>query len=144
MKERQWVLGLLLLSCFLTAGQGTADVIEERRALMREIADDLRAIWDGLAQGEVGFVERGAERIAAKAARMPGLFPPGSFHPPSRAEPVIRQDFHTFQILAADLKGAAEEVAALARQATLGEVQEQVPRLVQTCRQCHRSYIQPY
>ena len=103
MKGGPWVSELLLVSSLLTAGQGASEVIQERRALMQEMAEDLQAIWDGLAQGEGGLVERGAQRIAAMAARMSGLFPPGSFHPPSRAEPVIREEFRAFETLAADL-----------------------------------------
>jgi len=143
-RERGWILGHLLLFSFLIVGQGSAGVIDERQALMRAIGDDLQAIWDGLARGDGGAVEQGAKRIAAQAAHVSVLFPPDSFHPPSRAEPAIREDFHAFEDLALQLKEAAQDLAASARDATLAEVQPHLTRLVRTCRQCHRSYIEPY
>ena len=144
MKEPWWVFGLLLVSGFLTAAQGTAGVIDERRALMLAIASDLQKIWVGLAQQDRGVVEKGAERIAAQAARVPTLFPPESFHPPSRAQPAIRTEFRTFEAMAVNLKKTAQDVAVSARKDSLEEVHPYLERLVQACRQCHRSYIRPY
>ncbi|MFQ5801772.1 MAG: c-type cytochrome [Candidatus Methylomirabilales bacterium] len=144
MRERGWILGHLVIFSFLIVGQGSAGVIDERQALMRAIGDDLQAIWDGLARGDGGAVEQGAKRIAAQAARVSVLFPPDSFHPPSRAEPAIREEFRAFEDLVLQLKEAAQDLAASARHATLAEVQPHLMRLVQTCRQCHRSYIEPY
>ena len=138
------MLGLLLVPGFLTAAQGTAGVIEERRALMQAIASDLQKIWVGLARQDRGVVEKGAERIAAQAARVPTLFPPQSFHPPSRAQPAIRTEFGTFEALAVSLKKTAEDVAVSAQKKSLAELRPYVGRLVQACRQCHRSYIRPY
>lgn len=136
--------GAFLLISFLMAAQGSAGVIDERQALMRAIGDDLQAIWDGLARGDGGAVEQGATRIAVQAACLSTLFPPDSFHPPSRAQPAIREEFHAFEDLALKLKKAAEGLAASARHGTLAEVQPHLTRLVRTCRQCHRSYIEPY
>ena len=51
MKGSRWLIGLLLLCGFLTAARGTADVIEERRALMRALADNIQGIWNELARG---------------------------------------------------------------------------------------------
>lgn len=144
MKEPWWALGLLLASGFLTAAQGTAGVVEERRALMRAIAGDLQEIWVGLARKDRGVIEKGADRIAAQAARVPRLFPPESFHPPSRAQAAIRTEFRTFEALAVNLKETAQEVAVSARKDSLAEVRPYLERLVQACRQCHRSYIRPY
>ena len=144
MRKPRWALGLLFLSSFLITGQKSAGVIGERWALMRALGDDLQAIWDGLAGGDTRAVEQGATRIAAQATRMSTLFPPDSFHPPSRAEPAIREEFHTFEALAQELKTAAEGLAASARQAALAEVQPYLTRLIRACRHCHRDYIQPY
>ena len=144
MREPWWVLGLLLVSGFLTAGHGTAGVIEERRALMLAIAGDLQEIWLGLARQDRGVIEKGAERIAAQAARVPTLFPPESFHPPSRAQPAIRTEFRTFEALALNLERTAQDVAVSARKDSLRDVRPTLERLVQACRLCHRSYIRPY
>ncbi len=142
MKEPRW--GLLLLCGCVTAAHGAAVVIQERRVLMRGIAGDLRVIWDGLAREDSKVVEKAALWIAAQAARLPTLFPRDSFHPPSRAQPTIRQEFPAFEALAVALKRAAEELAASVRQATHLHVQANLEWLVQTCRRCHCSYIQRY
>ncbi|MEE9182107.1 MAG: cytochrome c [candidate division NC10 bacterium] len=144
MKIPRSVLGILLLSGFLTAAGGPAGVIEERRALMRVLAENLQAIWDGLAQGERDAMHRGAEQIAGRATRVLTLFPPNSFHPPSRAQPTIREEFRTFEAFTQNMKETAEALATSARQETLADVQPHLARLVQSCRQCHRSYVQPY
>ncbi|MBW8057649.1 MAG: cytochrome c [candidate division NC10 bacterium] len=144
MKTPGWVLGILLLSGFLTAAGGTAELVEERRALMRVLAENLQAIWDGLAHGERDAVHGGAEQIAGLATRILTLFPPNSFHPPSRAQPAIREEFRTFETFTQNLKEAAEALAASARHETLADVKPHLTRLVQSCRQCHRSYVQPY
>lgn len=144
MKKRKWLLGLFLLTGFLIARSGSAGVIDERQALMRAIGDDVQAIWAGLARGDSGAVERTATRIAAQASRLLTMFPPDSFHPPSRAEPAIREEFQTFEALVLKLQEAAEDLAASARQATLTGAEPHLARLVRTCRQCHRSYIEPY
>ncbi len=140
----RWALGVLLLSSFLVAGQESTGVISERWALMRALGDDLEAIWEGLARGDTRAVEQGATRIAAQATRMSTLFPPDSFHPPSRAESAIREEFHTFEGLAQELKAAAEGLATSARHAGLVEVQPHLARLIRACRHCHRNYVQPY
>jgi cytochrome c556 len=143
-KGSRWLLGLLLLSGFLTAAGGKAGMIEERQAVMRALADDLRGIWNGLAQGESGSMESGATQIAAQALRVLTLFPPNSFHPPSRARPAIREEFRTFEALAQNLKEAAEALAASVHQEALAGVRPHLTRLTRSCRQCHRRYIQPY
>ncbi|MFQ5656615.1 MAG: cytochrome c [Candidatus Methylomirabilales bacterium] len=144
MKEPWWALGFLLLSGFLIGAQATAGAIDERRALMRAIAGELQQIWEGLAQQDLVVVEKGAHRIAAQAVRFPTLFPPESFHAPSRAQPAIRKEFRTFETLAVNLKESAQEVELSARNGRVAEVRAHLDRLVQTCRQCHRSFIRPY
>ncbi len=144
MKGPRWLIGLLLLCGFLTAARGTADVIEERRALMRALADNIQGIWNGLARGEGPAVESKAKQMAAQAGRVLPLFPPNSFHPPSRAQPAIREEFRTFKGFVDDLTQAAEALAASVHQQGLAEVQPHLTRLMRSCRQCHRRYIQPY
>lgn len=111
---------------------------------MRAIGDDLEAIWEGMGRGDGIAVEEGAKRIAARAARILTMFPPDSFHPPSRAQPAIREEFHAFEALTLELQVAAEGLATSVREATLTEAEQQLARLVRTCRQCHRTYIEPY
>lgn len=144
MKTPGCVLGILLLSGFLTAAGGTAELIEERRALMRVLAENLQAIWEGLAHGERDAMHGGAEQIAGRATRILTLFPPNSFRPPSRAQPTIREEFCTFEAFTQNMKEAAEALAASVRHEALADVQPHLTRLVQSCRQCHRSYVQPY
>lgn len=144
MSGPRWLVGFLVLSSFLAAADGMAGVIEERRALMRDLGHALQAIWDGLARGEADMVEQGARHIAARANRIVPLFPPGSFHSPSRAQPVSPEEVPSFTAFAQDLREAAEALAASAGRERFDEVRPRLARLVQTCRECHRSYIRPY
>lgn len=143
-KGPRWRLGLLLLCGLLTAARGTADVIAERRVLMRALADNVQEIWNGLARGEGAAVESGAKQIAAQASRILTLFPPNSFHPPSRAQPAIREEFPIFEVLVSDMKHAADALATSVQQEGLAGVQPHLTRLMRSCRQCHRNYIRPY
>jgi cytochrome c556 len=132
---------LVLVAGALAPGVGVSGVIEERQALMRRLAGDLQTIWDGLARGDGAAVQGGARGIAAETSKLLGLFPPDSFHGPSRARPAIAAEFSDFKALLRGMQGAAEALAASAEGGALDEVRPHLTRLVQTCRQCHRSYV---
>jgi cytochrome c556 len=134
-------LGLFILVGPSVPGLEAGDVISERQALMRRLADQLQGVWDGLAAGDGVAIQKGAQAIAGQAARLPALFPPESLHPPSRAQPTIAAEVSTFEAITRAMREAAEATAAAAKRETLDQVRPHLTRLVQTCRRCHRSYV---
>ncbi|MFQ5839955.1 MAG: cytochrome c [Candidatus Methylomirabilales bacterium] len=119
-----------------------AAVVAERRRLMVEAGTLLQEIWDRLAQDDLSGVATAAAALAKRAGRWPGLFPPESFVPPSRALPIIRDRFPEFRRLSEGLHRAA---ADLGRRAAAGErkaVVAGLPRLARACRECHRAFVQ--
>lgn len=81
-----------------------------------------------------------AEGIAYWGEAIPGLFPPGSAHPESRAKAAIWQNKPDFNRKAADLQGAAMRLTTLAKAGDTAGFAAQAPAVEAACTACHSVY----
>ena len=84
-----------------------------------------------------------ADGIAMWAEAIPGLFPPGSIVPGSRARPEIWTNKADFDARAADLRDAAKRLSAIAASGDKAAFAAQVTELQGRCAACHDKYRAP-
>ena len=84
-----------------------------------------------------------ADGIAMWAAAIPGLFPPGSMAPGSRARPEIWANKADFDARAADLRDAARQLSAIAATGDKAAFAAQVSVVQARCAACHDKYRTP-
>lgn len=77
------------------------------------------------------------------AAAIPGLFPPGSAHPQSRAKPEIWANKADFDAKARDLGEAAHAVTVAGQAGDLKAYAAAAQRLNTACSACHMAYRGP-
>ncbi len=126
----------LLFACFLLAAHGGATgIVKQRMDVMVDIGRAMKSIRNGLDRSRPDAVREAAGRIARHARHIPMLFPEGSFHPPSEAEPSIAAKRAEFDRLAAELAAAAEQTAAEA-----DAPRRAAKALAAACTQCHDAF----
>jgi cytochrome c556 len=123
----------------------TAQLVAARQAGMHMAATLLfRGIKAGVKSGrDVKELIHEPEGIALWGAAIPGLFPPGSAHPDSRALASIWANKPDFDRKAADLAAAADKLAALARTGDTAGFAAQAPAVEAACAACHNAYRAP-
>ena len=84
-----------------------------------------------------------ADGIAMWAQAIPGLFPPGSIVPGSRARPEIWTNKADFDARAADLQVAAKRLSELAAAGDTSGFAGQVAVVQSRCAACHDKYRAP-
>ena len=84
-----------------------------------------------------------ADGIAMWADAIPGLFPPGSMAPGSRARPEIWANKADFDARAADLHDAAKRLSAIAATGDKAAFAAQVTEVQARCGACHDKYRAP-
>jgi cytochrome c556 len=124
------------------AAPTTAQLVAARQAGMHMAATLLfRGIKAGVKSGlDVKELIHEPEGLALWGAAIPGLFPPGSGHPDSRALAALWANKADFDRKAADLATAADRLAALARAGDSAGFAAQVSAVDAACAACHKSY----
>ena len=84
-----------------------------------------------------------ADGIAMWAEAIPGLFPPGSAGPDSRARPEIWANKADFDARAADLRDAAKRLSQLVAAGDKAGFAAQVAVVQSRCAACHDKYRAP-
>jgi cytochrome c556 len=139
MRSRVLALGLGGAIAVALIGTGTAGLLEDREATMRQISRNFRPLAD-LAKHNRFDAARAAQDAAAIAAqldRFKDLFPPGSEHADRAAKPEIWSDRPAIE--KARLKAAAA-ATALAQAVDLDAFRAAVARLNDACGSCHHAY----
>lgn len=142
------VLGTMLTAlCALKVvrAHGAEDLpegpIRDRHHLMEGIGKNAKIIGDALKAGNPSPVAGAAEKIQADAGKIPGLFPPGSTHPKSRAKPEIWTNWPKFE---ADVKTLQTDAGALAKAAKSGgDVKAAADTMFGGCKSCHDDFRVP-
>ena len=128
----------------------TAEIIEARRVLMRQVQRQMGPIdaltLDGT--GDADTVRSAAEAIEAMMLAFPHLFPPASNlydatlrEPPTIALPAVWETFATFRTLAEKSEHAAAGVAASTDATALRTA---AAALRESCETCHAQFTRPY
>ena len=115
--------------------------IRDRNELMEQIGKNAKTIGDAIKAGQLGPVEGAAETIHADAAKITGLFPPGSTDPKSRAKPEIWTNWAKFAASAKDLQSTAAALAAAAKSGA--DVPGAAKTMFGACKSCHDDFRVP-
>jgi len=118
-----------------------AGPIRERHELMEEMGKQAKLLNGKLKAGDTAGVAPPAEAMARLAARIAGLFPPGSTDPRSRAKPEIWQKRDEFKTLASELETSAAALAVAAK--AKADVQALAAKVMRTCKTCHDTFRTP-
>ena len=124
--------------------------VDARRALMKEIGGEMKAIADALdaKSTDTAGMEKHAEMIQADAGKIPGLFPMGSsaddLPGKTHAKPEIWKDFDAFKAAAATLGTEAGKLADAAKSGDTSAVADQLDETAHNgCSACHKEFRQP-
>ena len=148
--RRCWSAGIgaaLVLAVFAVASAHAADSklpagpIRDRHHLMEGIGKNAKTIGDAMKVSNFAPVGGAAEAIAADAAKVVSLFPPGSTDPHSRAKPEIWQDWSKFEAGADRMQKNAAALATTAKDG--GDVRAAAKALFDTCKGCHDQFRVP-
>jgi len=135
---------MLLCALAVGADEGKdlpAGPIRDRHHLMEDIGKNSKVIGAALKAGDASPVAGAAEKIQADAAKITGLFPPGSSHPKSRAKPEIWTNWAKFET---DAKGLQTDASALANAAKSGgDVKAAADTMFGGCKSCHDDFRVP-
>ncbi len=115
--------------------------ISERHDLMEGMGKNAKTIGAAAKSGQPGSIVQPARAIAGSASRIPGLFPPGSTHPESRAKPEIWDKFPLFEHGAETLETGATALAEAAVKG--GDVSAEVRVVMRACKSCHDEFRVP-
>ena len=122
-------------------GHGHATgVVRERMELMDAIGQRMKSINTRVrTRQKLPGIRDDARALAASAAHIAHLFPPGSTQSPTQARATIWQNFPDFERMA---KALETESAKLAETniADLGALAAQVRAVSETCSKCHEAY----
>jgi cytochrome c556 len=118
-----------------------AGPIRDRHELMEDIGRNAKIINDALKTGSADRITGAAEKIQASATKIPGLFPPGSTDPKSRAKSEIWANWDKFAANAQKLHDSAGALAAAAR--NNGDVKRAADDVFAICKSCHDDFRVP-
>ncbi|MCG5239013.1 c-type cytochrome [Azospirillum doebereinerae] len=126
----------------LTGGVALAqqDVIKARQDGFSDYKKAMGEIKDALGKDQLAAIVPVGQRIEAFAAKIPGLFPPGSDKGKTGAKEVIWANFSDFT---AKAKGAETAGKALADAAATGDkaaTGQAFAALADACKACHQRY----
>lgn len=123
---------------------GSGDPIADRQQLMKKQGKAMQDITTKLKAGSLEGVAADADTLTGTSEQIPGLFPPGSTSPKSRAKPEIWQKKSEFDGYAKSLNTQSKKVAGLARANDLAGTQAAVAELGRTtCGACHNAFRGP-
>jgi cytochrome c556 len=124
--------------------------VDARRALMKEIGGEMKAIADALdaKSTDTASMQKHAELIQADAAKIPTLFPTGSsaddLPGKTHAKPEIWKNFDDFKTIAATLGTESGKLADAAKTGDTNAVAAQLDETAHNgCGACHKQYRLP-
>ena len=150
MIQRRFLLaGMIALLSFFTAAQlFSADVVKERKKLMRANDKAGKALKKAVKAKDFAAIEKNAKALASQMEKLPSLFPKGSTAENSRVKAKIWKKWDSFKGKAASLG----EVAGMVAEAAAAKDADKVKLLAKSiaggqsasyCRSCHRSFRGP-
>ncbi|CAO3407889.1 c-type cytochrome [Azospirillum largimobile] len=139
------VFSRIVLAAFaalmLTGGAAFAqDVIQTRKAGFEDYKKAMGEIKDAVGKGDLAAVGPVADRVDAFAAKIPGLFPPGSDKGKTAAKEVIWANFPDFTAKAQDLQTAAKALKVAAASGDKAATGKAFGAMADTCKACHQRY----
>ncbi|MBR0672959.1 c-type cytochrome [Neoroseomonas soli] len=146
MKARIVTAGLILLAAGggALAQQSLQDLSGERRALMRQQVQAVRAIAPVVQSGgDPRSVQQQAEAVLATARRKLTMFPPGSDRDDDRARPEIWTDRATFDRDGQSLIDAATALVAASGAGDRAAFATAFQAATNTCNVCHDRFRLP-
>ncbi|MGB7948866.1 MAG: cytochrome c [Candidatus Binatia bacterium] len=117
-----------------------ADVIEQRRKLMKSNSGDAKAIKAAVETKDYATIETKAKEIMSNADQMVGLFPKGSTKGKTKAMAAIWEKPDDFAKDAKDLSKAAGELAQAAASKDAGAVEAKIKAVSGACGACHKAF----
>jgi len=149
--RRVWTIGAALVivgAAQLARAHDAKDLpagpIRDRHELMEKIGKNAKIIGDALKAGKMGpesGIGPAAMEISSSASKIPGLFPPGSTDPKSRAKAEIWTNWKKFEEDARTLEARAAEVSNQA--AAGGAIAAKAQEMFATCKSCHDDFRTP-
>jgi len=145
------LLGVFLVAALASCGGGAAPVddspegqaVQYRQSVMRSLGYKVAAVR-AMATGEVPVDEAKFRKDTADVAALAGMLPegfiPSSSATASNANPEVWTNMADFQQKAADLKNAADALAATAASQGFEAAKGMVQAAGSTCGACHRVY----
>ncbi|MDR6769600.1 cytochrome c [Azospirillum sp. BE72] len=125
----------------LTGGVAFAqDVIQTRKAGFEDYKKAMGEIKDAVGKGDLAAIGPVADRIDAFAAKIPGLFPPGSDKGKTAAKEVIWANFPDFTAKAQDTQTAAKALKVAAASGDKAATGTAFGAMADTCKACHQRY----
>lgn len=133
-------IGVLIAAGALAATPD--DIVAERRAGYKHIGEVAKAMKEGVESGaDVKQFSAGAGDIAAWAAKMPALFPPGSETVGgTHALPTVWSDRPEFDRLASELATQAAKLQQVAATGDKAAFLAQFKATGAVCGECHHTY----
>ena len=123
------------------AHEGATGIVKERMVAMTESAKAMKAAAEAIrANRNLASVSDDAKTVAANAARIAALFPPGSVQQPTDAKPEIWSNWDDFRGRAAQLANESGKLAAAADTGDPTAVAAQFRVVGKTCAGCHELY----
>ncbi|MBZ6075389.1 c-type cytochrome [Microvirga puerhi] len=142
MKRSVFVAGILALG--VTAAIAQADVIAQRQKLMKDNGDHSRVIGAMLkdqAPFDLAQVQTALKAFSHSAKEMPQLFPANSKDGKTKAQPAVWEKKSDFDAHFAQFGKDAE--AALASIKDSASFKAEMPKVLQNCGTCHKTFRQP-
>ena len=139
-----WLAGIGILGLGIGSAAAQQDLSAERRALMRQQIQAMRAIAPVVqGNGEVRSALQPAEAVLATAQRKLTLFPPGSYRDDDRARPEIWTDRAAFDAYGASLIQSANAMIAAANAGDRAALTAAFQATSNTCNACHDRFRLP-
>ena len=122
-------------------GHGHATgVVRERMVLMEELGKRMKAINTRIRDKQkLTAIKDDARAIAASAAHIAHLFPPGSTQSPTEAKAAIWKNFADFEQKAKALETESAKLAET-NAGDFGALSGRVRAVLQACANCHEAY----
>jgi cytochrome c556 len=121
-----------------------AEYVSERQRLMKLHGAVWKDIQDKAKANNIEAIEVSAETLALNAHRIPGLFPPGSGTPESKAKPEVWTKFPEFEAAAKKLETESERLRDTAKAKNAEGTQAIVKDFGRTtCGACHTPFRVP-
>lgn len=144
MRSRTWMAGLGLLALGAGGVAAQQDLSAERRALMRQQVQAVRAIAPVVqGNGDPRSIQQQAEAVLASAQRKMTLFPPGSDRDDDRARPEIWTDRATFDRDGQALIQAATAMVAASAAGDRAGLATAFQAASNACNACHDRFRAP-
>ncbi len=140
MKRAIIVIGLMTLG--LTAAIAQSNVVEQRQDLMKQFGAQSKTIA-GMLRGQTPFdlaqAQAALKTVSETAKKLPPLFPESTkTAAKTEALPTVWENKAEFEKLFASLDAASQK--ALASVTDEASFKAQVPKVLQNCGTCHKTY----